>query len=273
MTGSLEARLRTRFGGRTVVVTGGSRGIGAAAARMLGAAGADLVLLARDGAALKSVAREVRAAGGTASVLPVELRDAVAAAETGRRIAAECSPPALVLANAGHSIHRSAGASVGRAHDAERTLATSYTGHVALLLELLPAMRAAGRGRVVASSTAALAVPAPGWAAYLAAKAALERWLRDVDAETRPDGVTLGSVRLPLVRTAMSAPIAAYAEARALTPEAAARMLLRASLGRRRLVQPWWGAAASLTAHLAPGLADGVARGWERRLAAAGKRG
>ncbi|MFT4284129.1 MAG: SDR family NAD(P)-dependent oxidoreductase, partial [Protaetiibacter sp.] len=53
MTGSLEARLRTRFGGRTVVVTGGSRGIGAAAARMLGAAGAELVLLARDGAALE----------------------------------------------------------------------------------------------------------------------------------------------------------------------------------------------------------------------------
>jgi len=266
MSGRLERRLAAAYGGRPVLITGASRGIGAAAARMLGAAGAQLLLVARDADALAGTADGVRRAGGAAHPHPLDLRDTDAAARLARELLAQHGPPALVLANAGHSIHRAAAASVDRAHDAVRVMGGNHLGHVALLLGLLPAMRAARRGRVVASSSAALAVPAPGWAAYLSSKAALERWLRDVDAETRPDGVTLCAVRLPLVRTAMSAPTAAYRTARALAPDAAARRLLRASLGRRRLVQPWWGGAASVAAAAAPGAADALARRWEARL-------
>ncbi|AYF98578.1 SDR family NAD(P)-dependent oxidoreductase [Protaetiibacter intestinalis] len=273
MTARLERRLRAAFGGRVVVVTGASRGIGAAAARMLGAAGARVVLLARDAEALEELASGIRAAGGDAATVPLELRDATATAETAHRILAEHGAPALVLANAGHSIRRTARDSAGRAHDVQRTVAANYTGHAALLLELLPAMRASGRGRVVVSSTAALAVPAPGWSAYVASKAALERWIRDVDAETRPEGVTFGAVRLPLVRTAMSAPTAAYREARAMSADRAARMLLVAALGRRRLVQAWWVGLVGFAATLAPGLAERVGRRWQRRLAAAQEAG
>ena len=83
--------------------------------------------------------------------------------------------------------------------------------------------------RTNGTPSAAPAVPTPGWAAYAAATAAAGRWARDVDAEVRPLGVTLGVVRLPLVQTAMAAPTAAYADARALSPERAADRLLRSS--------------------------------------------
>jgi short-subunit dehydrogenase len=256
MTTTLEGRLRAAFAGHLVVVTGGSRGIGLAAAGVLAEAGARCVLIARDGVAL-----EQRAA---------DLREAAAGA--AHRILTEHGTPALVLANAGHSIRRDARDSVGRAHDAQRTVAVNYTGHAALLLDMLPAMRSSGRGRVVVSSSVSLAVSSPGWAAYSASKAAMERWVRDIDAETRVDGVTLGVVRLPLVRTAMIAPTSGYANARALTAERAAEALLRAALSRRRRTQPWWAGPAGMATALAPGVADRLGRMWQRRLAAAQER-
>jgi NAD(P)-dependent dehydrogenase (short-subunit alcohol dehydrogenase family) len=75
-----------------------------------------------------------------------------------------------------------------RFHDVQRLTGVNYLGPVQLVLGLLPAMRAAGRGHLVNVSTAALGLPAANWSAYLGSKGAFDTWLRCAAPELRVDG-------------------------------------------------------------------------------------
>src|SRR3954449_5782915 len=77
---------------RVVVVTGASSGIGRATARMLGARGERVALLARGPVKLEAAAEEVRAAGGTALAVPVDVADAEAVEAAAARVEAELGP-------------------------------------------------------------------------------------------------------------------------------------------------------------------------------------
>ncbi|MBN9607334.1 MAG: SDR family NAD(P)-dependent oxidoreductase [Actinomycetales bacterium] len=265
--GPSRAALTARLGGRVVVVTGASRGIGAEVAGRFARVGARLVLLARDEGALEAVAAGIRRRGGEAAVLAVDLRDTAAATAAADRILAEFGAPELVVSNAGHSIHRAVLDSAERAHDVTRTAGVNYLGPVALLLRLLPAMAAAGRGQVIATSSTIVDIPAAGWSAYAGSKAAFEGWLRAAAPELARHGVALTSLHLPLVRTAMSAATPAYRDAPALRPVDAAKLVARAVVRRTRLWSPWWSRAAGAALQAFPALADGALDGWERRLA------
>src|SRR5665648_1034434 len=130
---------------------------------------------------MAEVARRIdRAAprtGGSASALVVDLRDPDAAAAAGDRIVAEHGAPAVVVSNAGHSIHRYVTDYTDRFHDVARTAGVNYLGPVALLLRLLPPMAAARDGHVIAMSTTSVSLPFPGWSAYGASKTAFDAWL------------------------------------------------------------------------------------------------
>src|SRR5690606_20158918 len=143
------AALRRRVGGRTVVVTGASRGVGRAVAARCAAAGAHVVLLARDGGALASVADRLTAAGRRASTIAVDLRDTDAARDAAERVLADHGPPALLVSNAGHSIRRDLAAYTDRFHDVTRLAGVNLLGPIALALPLLAAMRARGGGHLV----------------------------------------------------------------------------------------------------------------------------
>jgi NAD(P)-dependent dehydrogenase (short-subunit alcohol dehydrogenase family) len=84
-----------------VLITGASYGIGAATARAFGRHGAHVALLARTQTALEDVARDIRAAGGAASVSPVDLTDAQAVNAVAQRVMADLGPPDILLSNAG----------------------------------------------------------------------------------------------------------------------------------------------------------------------------
>ena len=91
--------------GRLAVVTGASRGIGAATAEAIAAAGAHVVLTARDGEALAAVARSIRDAGGAATAVPTDVSRAedverlfAAAEEKGRLAALVCAAAVLTSA-------------------------------------------------------------------------------------------------------------------------------------------------------------------------------
>lgn len=238
--GPSEAALRRAVADRVVVVTGASEGIGAATAVRLGAAGARVVLVARTAARLAEVRQRIVDAGGTATVHPCDLSDPAAAGALAAELLRTYGRVDIVVSNAGHSINRSVAATADRFHDIARTAGINYFGPVALLLGLLPAMRAAGRGHIVNVSTASLAGFPPGWSAYLASKGAFDIWLRSAAPELRRDGVTVSTVYFGMVRTRMSEPTLARWPVPAATPEEAAAMVCRAIARRPRTIWPWW---------------------------------
>jgi 3-oxoacyl-[acyl-carrier protein] reductase len=156
--------------GRVALVTGASRGIGAATAEAMAAAGAHVVLAARESGALAAVAQRVRAAGGEATPVPTDvsevrdveqLFDAVAA--TGTLTALVCAAGVLTPAPFADTTLELW----------QRTLAVNLTGSFLCCSRAFVAMRAAGEGRIVniASLSGVYATEKfPGLAAYNVSK-------------------------------------------------------------------------------------------------------
>ena len=261
--GPRDARLRASVTGKLIVVTGASRGIGAATAGRLALAGARVVLLARTEADLERLASRIAERGGNAAVIAVDLRDTDAARGAADRIVAEHGVPNVIVSNAGHSIQRNLVDYADRFHDVTRTAGVNYLGPVALLLGLLPAMMDRGTGQLVSVSSTSVSLPAPGWSVYGGSKSAFEAWLRAVAPELAARGVATTSLRLPLVHTSMSAPT--YRSAPGLTVRGAAHLVCRAIVDRPRLISPWWVRLGGMLTDAAPGLADRIAVAYVRR--------
>jgi NAD(P)-dependent dehydrogenase (short-subunit alcohol dehydrogenase family) len=264
-----QQALAAAVGGRTVLLTGASSGIGEASARRLGAAGAHVVLVARREAELRRVAADVRELGGRATPYPADLADVADVERLLGELARGVTAVDVLVNNAGRSIRRPVALSYDRHHDYERTIAANYLGPVRLFLGLLPAMRERGEGHLVNVSTIGVDVPAPHWSAYSASKAAFETWLRCVAPEARVDGVTTTSIHFPLVHTAMSAPTAMFRRVPGLTPDDAAGAVCRAIVHRPRLMGPWWARWQAASGEAMPALTDrfmtSYARSIERR--------
>lgn len=232
------ARLRRGLAGKTVLVTGASFGIGEEVARIVAAAGARVILVARTADRLEALATEIRAGGGEAIVLPADLRDEAAVEALAARLAD--LPPDIVVSNAGKSIRRSLFASLDRFNDVTRTIGVNYLGPVRLALATIPALLER-RGQIINVCAAnVLLLPPTNWGAYQASKSAFDRWLRCAAPELRARGVAATTIYLPLVRTRMIAPTAHYANVPAMQPGQAARRIVRTMLTRQSWWTPWW---------------------------------
>ncbi|OLR89507.1 SDR family oxidoreductase [Actinokineospora bangkokensis] len=240
--------------GRRVVVTGASSGIGRATALAAAARGAHVLLVARRQDELELVRAEITAAGGSASTHPCDLTDGDAV----DALVKELGEVDVLVNNAGRSIRRSVHLAVDRLHDYERTMSLNYFAPLRLTLGLLPGMRARGFGRVVNVTTMGLQSDTPRFSAYLASKAALEAFGRSAGRELVGDGVTVTSVRMPLVRTPMIGPTSLYSGLPAASPDRAARMVLRAMTAGPDVVQRPEGLAVELLRVFAPDLARQV---------------
>ncbi|WP_328395786.1 SDR family NAD(P)-dependent oxidoreductase [Nocardia sp. NBC_00416] len=232
--------------GRTVLITGASSGIGRAAAVRLGAAGADVALLARRETELNEVAAQIRAQGGTASVHPCDLNDFDALDAAVAAVLAEHGGVDVLINNAGRSIRRRLDESYERFHDFERTMRLNYFAALRLMLAVLPGMRERQSGHIVNILSVANLFGGPGYSAYVASKAALDSLSASFDAETLPEDVRFTSVYMPLVRTPMIAPNAQYRDSAALTPEQGAQIICRALTDRPRHVGPLLGRLAAV---------------------------
>jgi acyl-CoA synthetase (AMP-forming)/AMP-acid ligase II/short-subunit dehydrogenase len=249
--GPREQRLRAAVAGRTVLITGASEGIGAATARQLAAAGATVLLVARNVERLEQVRAEIVAAGGCAVVHPADLSSPNQAAALAADLVTRYPRIDVVVSNAGRSIRRSVADTADRFHDIERTMSLNHLGPVQLLLVLLPAMRANGGGHIVNVSTAGLSMNTPNWSAYHASKAAFDTWLRSVAVEVRRDHVIVSTVYFNLVRTRMSAPTPQYQRVPAMSAAEAAQIVCR-TVAHRRSWWPWWARIGGITAAAVP---------------------
>ena len=238
--------MRAAAAGRSILITGASRGIGAASARRLAAAGATVLLVARSVDDLERVRKGIQETGGAAHSYPTDLADRNEIATLLARLHGDQQDVDIVVNNAGKSIRRSIAESYDRFHDVTRTTDVNYLGPVQLLLGLLPTMRARRSGHVVNVSSVSADLPAPYWAAYTGSKSAFEAWLRCVAPELRADGVATTSIHFPLVHTDMSAPTPLYRYLPGMTAEEAADAVCRAIAYRPRLMSPWWSRAGGV---------------------------
>jgi len=247
-------RLRAAVSGKTVLVTGASYGLGEATARKLGAAGANVLLVARSADRLTSLAASINAGGGRAAAYPADLTDLTAVAALAKRLTENHGPMDVVVSNAGKSIRRSLHLQYDRPQDFDRTIGVNYLGPVRLLLGLLPAMRRRGSGHIVSISTIGVrTAPSPRWGTYLASKSAFDVWLRSVAPELRADGVDVTSVYMTLMHTPMSAPTPILRRMPGLSAEQAADIVAKAIIDRPRTVQPWWVWPIEISSMLLPG--------------------
>lgn len=256
----------------TVMVTGASSGIGEATARMLGAAGAITVLVARSKQRLEALEEEIENLGGRACPHPADMSDPVAVGQLVDEVLKCHGDVAALVNNAGHSIRRSIGLSYDRFHDFQRTVNVNYLGPVRLVLGLLPGMRQRGRGHLLNVSSLGVLFGAPRFSAYLASKSAFETFLRCIAPEVRGDGVAVTNIYMPLVHTPMVEATRLYRLLPALTAEEAAERVCRAVVERPRRVVPVTGVVGRLVADAAPGPFDGLLRltyRWSRDSSAA----
>jgi NAD(P)-dependent dehydrogenase (short-subunit alcohol dehydrogenase family) len=246
--GSVSQRaLERAVGGKSVLVTGASHGIGEATARKLGQAGATTLLVARSEERLDDLQAWIAERGGTAYAYATDLADPEQVEALCEEVLERHGHVDVLVNNAGKSIRRSLELSYERFHDFERTIDINYLGPVRLLLGLVPAMRARGEGHIVNVSTIGARIPpGPRWGAYQASKSAFDVFLRSAALEARSDGVIVTSIYMALVRTRMSAPTPIFRYIPALTPEQAADVVCKAIVDRPREITPWWASLAEL---------------------------
>ncbi|NUK01147.1 SDR family oxidoreductase [Streptomyces lunaelactis] len=177
--------------GKVVVVTGGTRGVGAGIARAFLRAGAEVVVCARR-------SPEVPLAG--AEFVPLDLRDPAAVAELFDGIAARHGRLDTLVNNAGGTPYRLLGEGDAARH--ARVIELNLTVPLTASLAAHEHLRAA-RGSVVMIGSVSGGRPSPGSAAYGAAKAGLENLARSMAVEWAPE-VRVNTLVLGMVRTELS---------------------------------------------------------------------
>jgi len=176
--------------GRVAVVTGASRGIGAATAAAVAAAGAHVVLAARDGAALDRLADRIREAGGRATPVPTDVSDEAA---VGRLFASaeRAGPPSALVCAAGVLTPAPfAGTTSALWHE---TLGVNLTGAFLCCRAAFTAMAAAGQGRIIniASLSGVYATEKfPGLAAYNVSKYGVIGLTEAIAVEGKEHGIS-----------------------------------------------------------------------------------
>jgi NAD(P)-dependent dehydrogenase (short-subunit alcohol dehydrogenase family) len=244
--------------GKVTLITGGSSGIGEAAAHAIAEAGGTVVLVARTLENLEKVADDIRANGGDVHVYPCDLSDMDAIAAMADKVLEELGGVDILINNAGRSIRRSLTLSYDRIHDYQRTMQLNYLGAVQLILKFIPGMRERGFGQIVNVSSVGVQTRAPRFGAYIASKSALDSLCDALQAETVSDNVKFTTVHMPLVRTPMIGPTTMYDKFPALTPEQAAGVISDAIVQRPRRASSPFGQFAAVADAVNPAVMDRV---------------
>jgi short-subunit dehydrogenase len=188
---------------RTVLITGASSGIGEALAVEYGSRGAHVALLARREDELSRVAGLVRARGGRATSIPVDVSRADDVIAAVKRAEAELGGLDMVIANAG--VGSTCHASRLQWADVARTIEVNVTGAMATLVAAIPIMLAQQHGHLVGVTSLAGKRALPESGAYSASKAALSTFLETLRLDLGPAGISVTDVQPGFVATPIHA--------------------------------------------------------------------
>jgi NAD(P)-dependent dehydrogenase (short-subunit alcohol dehydrogenase family) len=248
----VDHSLSGKVKGKVVVVTGGSSGIGKAAALKIAAAGAKLVICARGAEELAETKKEIEATGGFCHTYQVDLADLASCDKFVVDVLADHGHVDILVNNAGRSIRRAISSSYDRFHDFERTMQLNYFGALRLIMGVLPKMAERHRGHIINISSIGVLTNSPRFSAYVASKAALDAFSRCAQAEFSDNGVSFTTINMPLVKTPMIAPTKMYESVPTLSPDEAADIIIEAIIERPVRIATRLGTFAQVFYALAP---------------------
>ena len=242
------------------IISGGSSGIGLALAQRLAVAGWSLTLLARDEARLAAARSTLTAPGGgdkpRIEARPVDVADAAAVGRVTAAAIAALGPPGLVIASAGIVVP---GTFDDLPDDAfRRTMEVNFFGTLNLVRAALPAMRGAGRGRIVMVASGAALIGLYGYTAYAPSKFAVRGLAEALRSELAPSGIGISIAYPPdtdtpmlrdeiAVRPAITSRLAG--SAKVMTADAVAAAILRGVARDRFAIAPGCEMAALARLH------------------------
>ncbi|MGB3807614.1 MAG: SDR family NAD(P)-dependent oxidoreductase [Erythrobacter sp.] len=180
--------------GRTALITGASRGIGAATARALAAAGAHVILVARKVKDLESVEDAIHDAGGTSTIAPLDLTEPDAITRLASAIAGRWDTLDILVISAAYLPELTP---IGQIDPKQfqQAVMTNVIATQALLAAFDPLLRRAKAGRVIGLTSSVGADPRPFWGAYGSTKAAFDNLIETYGAEVEK----LGPLRVALL--------------------------------------------------------------------------
>ena len=189
---------------RIAVITGASRGIGAATAKLFAAEGAHVILVARTQGGLEEIDDEIRGAGGTATLVPMDLTDYDKIDQMGATIYERFGKLDILIANAGLL------GTMGPINHIdpkvwEQTLAVNVTANWRLIRSVDPLLRLSDAGRAIFMTSYAGQVHRAFWGIYATSKAALDMMVGTYAEEIKQTNVTANLFNPGKTRTSMRA--------------------------------------------------------------------
>lgn len=206
-----------QLSGRVALVTGASRGVGHAAALALAEAGAHVVAVARTVGALEELDDQIKAKGGTATLVPLDLKDFEGINRLGAAIYQRWGKLDMLLGNAGLL-----GAITPLSHLEpqvwDEVMAVNVTANWRLIRSLDPLLRQSDAGRALFVTSGITRFYLPYWGVYAASKAALEAVVRTYAAELAHTKATANLFNPGPLRTRMRAQAAPGEKPESLHP-------------------------------------------------------
>jgi len=203
-----------RLVGRVALVTGASRGIGAAVARRFAQEGAELVLVARTVGGLEEADDAARAAGSKATLVPLDLRDFEAIDRLGASLYERFGRVDVFVGNAAML------GSLSPVHhitpvDWQQTIDLNLTANWRLIRSLDPLLRQSPAGRAIFVTADVGSLPKPFWGAYAASKAGMIGLVQVIAAEFGAKGIRANAILPGGTDTPMGQAVANTPEAKA----------------------------------------------------------
>ncbi len=252
----IDRTLKGTVAGKVVLITGGSSGIGLAAAHKFAEAGATTIICGRDQDKLDEACAEAKAKGYQFIAYSADIADMVDCDRFVQLLIDNHGGVDFLINNAGRSIRRAIESSYDRFHDYERTMQLNYFGCLRVTMGFLPGMVEKRKGHVVNISSIGVLTNAPRFSAYVASKAALDAWTRCASSEFADQGITFTTINMPLVRTPMIAPTKIYNNVPTLAPEEAADMIAQACIFKPVRIATRLGITGQLLHALVPRVAQ-----------------
>jgi NAD(P)-dependent dehydrogenase (short-subunit alcohol dehydrogenase family) len=218
--------------GRLALVTGASRGIGAATAEALAAAGAHVVLTARSAADLEAVEERIHEAGGNATIAPLDLVDGDSIVRLATAIGGRWEALDLLVLNAATLGTLSTVPAID-GKEFNRVLTLNVLAQQALIAAFDPMLRKSGNAALIAITSSVGAKPRAYWGAYGASKAALETLILSYADEVRNTSAIKAAIVDPgATRTVMRARAFPGEDPETLKPPTAVAEAIVAMLSR-----------------------------------------
>ncbi len=197
-------QMASRLDGKIALITGASRGIGAAVAVRFAAAGAHLVLAARTVGGLEEVDDQIRSAGGSATLVPLDLRDFIKIDELAAAILDRWGRLDILVGNAAEFGTFSPLGHVDPATWGE-VMDLNLTANWRLIRAMDPLLRAAPAGRAIFVTSGVARGVFPYWGPYAVSKAGLEMLVRIYAGEIAKTRVRANLIDPGIIRTRLRA--------------------------------------------------------------------